>query len=43
MIKLNYRKADSALIGIENGLNIAEEFASYSETIKNIITRLRKH
>ena len=42
MIKLNYRKADSALIGIENGLNIAEEFANYSETIKNIITSLNQ-
>lgn len=42
MIKLNYKNADSATIGTENGLNIAEEFATYSETITNIITNLNQ-
>lgn len=42
MIKLNYKNADSATIGIENGLNIAEEFATYRETITSIITNLNQ-
>lgn len=42
MIKLNYRKTDSAVIGEENGLNLEEEFANYRETITNIITSLNQ-
>ena len=42
MIKLNYRKSDSAVMGIDNGLNLEEEFANYRETITNIITSLNQ-
>ena len=42
MIKLDYRNADSAVIGAEHGLNIIEEFANYQETITNIITSLNQ-
>lgn len=37
MIKLNYKYADAAVIGDDNGLNIEEEFNNYRETISNII------
>ena len=42
MLKFNYRNADSALLGVENGLNIFEEFANYRETITSIITDLNQ-
>ncbi|MBE7702504.1 MAG: glucose-6-phosphate isomerase [Cyanobacteria bacterium SIG28] len=42
MIKLNCLKSDSAIIGEENGLNLKEEFANYSETITHIITSLNQ-
>ena len=42
MIKLNYRKSDSAVMGLDNGLNLEEEFANYRETITNIITSLNQ-
>ena len=42
MLKLNYRNTDSAVIGAENGLNLVEEFATYRETISNIITGLNQ-
>ena len=37
-LRLDYRGVDSSLIGEENGLNIAEEFEKYNQTIANIIT-----
>ena len=42
MIKLNCRNTDSMLVGIENGLNLQEEFENYREQIKNIITSLNQ-
>jgi len=42
MIKLSYRYANSALIGELNGLNIEEEFNSYRDSIKEIITDLNQ-
>lgn len=42
MIKLNCRNTDSMLVGIENGLNLQEEFEKYREQIKNIITSLNQ-
>lgn len=42
MIKLNYRKTDSAIIGADNGLNLEEEFTNYQEAITNIITSLNQ-
>lgn len=42
MIKLNYRNTDSAILGCEQGLNLAEEFAAYSEKITSIITSLNQ-
>lgn len=40
MLKLNYKYADSAVIGEENGLNIKEEFNNYRELISDIIENL---
>lgn len=42
MIKLNYRKSDSTVMGADNGLNLEEEFINYRETITNIITSLNQ-
>lgn len=42
MLKLNYKNADSMIIGSENGLNIQEEFSNYKETITQIITSLNQ-
>lgn len=42
MVKLNYRNADVAVLGEENGLNIESEFAAYQDTIKEIIMDLNK-
>ena len=42
MIKLNYRNTDSVIIGEENGLNLAEEFDRYKETITKIIAGLNQ-
>ena len=40
MIELNYKYADSSLIGEENGLNIQQKFDEYKNTIANIILDL---
>lgn len=42
MIKFNYKYADSAVVGIEHGLNLEEEFCNYRDTITNIITNLNQ-
>ena len=42
MIKLNYRNSDASIIGQGNGLNLAEEFSCYKDTITNIITSLNQ-
>lgn len=40
MITLDYQFADSKMVGIENGLNIQEEFNNYQDTIANIVEDL---
>lgn len=42
MIKLDLRKADYSAVGPENGLNISEEFGTYSERIAQIIDDFNK-
>ena len=42
MLKLNYRNADLAVLGAENGLDLASEFANYSEKISQIIASLNE-
>ena len=42
MVKLNYRNADLAVLGPENGLDLAREFANYSEKISQIVTSLNE-
>ena len=42
MIKLNYKNADSAVIGKENGLEIQNEFQNYKDKIAGIITNLNQ-
>ena len=42
MITLNYKTADSALIGEEHGLDIQKEFSEYQGKISDIITDLYK-
>lgn len=42
MVKLNYKNADAAVIGEDNGLHLENEFAAYQETIKNIIKDLNQ-
>lgn len=42
MLKFNYRNADAMVIGETNGLNIAQEFDNYKETIASIIADLNK-
>lgn len=42
MVKLNYKNADAAVIGEENGLNIQSEFGAYQDTIANIIKDLNQ-
>ena len=42
MLKFNYRNADAMVIGEVNGLNIAQEFDNYKETIASIIADLNK-
>ena len=42
MLKLNFKNADAAVIGEENGLNINQEFENYRETISNIIKSLNQ-
>lgn len=43
MLNLNYKYADSAVIGEENGLNIQEEFNNYKDSIAEIIDNLYMH
>ncbi len=40
MINLNYKNIDSSILGVENGLELAREFATYSDKISQIITDL---
>lgn len=42
MIKLNYKYADSAVIGTENGLDLEYEFNLYKDKIANILRNLNK-
>lgn len=42
MIKLNYRNTASAIVGEENGLDLAMEFLEYKDVIKNIISDLNQ-
>ncbi len=42
MITLNYKYADSAVIGADNGLEIKQEFEAYKDKIANIILDLNK-
>ena len=42
MITLNYKFADSAVVGADNGLDIQKEFDAYKDTIANIILDLNK-
>lgn len=42
MIKLNYRNTASAIVGEENGLDLAMEFLEYNDVIKNIISDLNQ-
>lgn len=42
MIKLCCNYVDEAVIGVENGLNLREEFENYKDTIANIISDLNK-
>ena len=42
MLKLNYRNADLAVLGSENGLDLTSEFANYSEKISQIIASLNE-
>ena len=42
MIKLDFRRADSTVIGEQNGLNIKQEFENYKERIAEIIADLNK-
>ena len=40
MLKLNYKCADSSVVGESNGLNIQKEFDNYKDRIAEIITNL---
>lgn len=42
MLKLNYRNADSYVVGEENGLNIPQEFDRYKDKISDIIISLNQ-
>lgn len=42
MLKLNYRNADSYIVGEENGLNIPQEFDRYKDKISEIIISLNQ-
>lgn len=42
MIKFDYRNADAQVVGVENGLNLSEEFAAYKDKIAEIIADLNK-
>lgn len=42
MIKLDYRNADSSVVGQEHGLNLAQEFSEYKDKIAAIIADLNK-
>ncbi len=42
MLKLNCRNSDSSVIGIENGLNLEEEFNNFSHKIASIISSLNE-
>ena len=42
MLKLNYRNADSYVVGEENGLNIPQEFENYKDRISEIIISLNQ-
>lgn len=42
MIKFDYRNADAQVVGVENGLNLSEEFAAYKDKIAGIIADLNK-
>ena len=43
MIKFDYRNADSSVVGVENGLNLSEEFEFYKERLSSVITELNQH
>ena len=43
MIELDFRGADSKILGEENGLDIAREFENYKDRIAEIITDLYKN
>ena len=40
MLNLNYKYAETAVIGDDNGLNIREEFNNFREVISNIVSNL---
>ena len=42
MIKFDYRNADCSVVGQENGLDLASEFAQYKDKIAEIIADLNK-
>lgn len=42
MLKLDYRTADSSMIGKEHGLELQQEFEEYKDTISRIIADLNK-
>lgn len=42
MIKFDWRNTDEKIIGIENGLNITQEFENYKEVIRDIIGDLNQ-
>ena len=42
MIKLCYHNVDESVIGIENGLNLKQEFENYKDKIAEIISDLNK-
>ncbi len=42
MLRLDYRNADEKIVGVENGLNIQQEFDNYKQKITQIIADLNK-
>ena len=43
MLKLDLRKTDYTSVGIENGLNLSEEFSNYAEKIAEIINDFNRN
>lgn len=43
MIEFNFRNVKQEIVGIENGLNIEEEFSNYKESIRKIIAELNSN